>query len=327
MAPGDVVVEADQHQRHAQESDAADVHLVVDRDLGLVEPVRPLPVPVGVAEHHAAGLARGRRRKAIHVAADARVTAHLQGGRCGQALVQGRRGLRILRRAGLGCGRGDCIGDGLHEIAVPPRQVGRVHAAPDVLLRDGLHPCLAAAGGVGRPFLGNVHVLVVAGHEALDHLPQILGLRRGHLLHHVGGDHMAVEEVRVDVARASDGAVVDQLCAAAKVARALAPVGEEGIRQRAQVVLRLDIPHTEAPAGPVGGLDVRHAHRGAADLRLVRQRRVVRIVVAPAAGQQGQDRRRQQRAWRRSTSDSLLHALSPLLWCTPAGPPARANAG
>ncbi len=50
VAPGHVVVEADQHHRDAQERHPAHVQLVADGELRLVEAVGPLPVPVRVAE-------------------------------------------------------------------------------------------------------------------------------------------------------------------------------------------------------------------------------------------------------------------------------------
>ncbi len=131
-------------------------------------------------------------------------------------------------------------------------------------------------------------VAVVAGGKPLDHLPELLRLGRHHFLHHVGGDDVAVEEVRIDVERPAQRAVVDDLRGPAEVAGALAAVGDEGIGEGAEVVLRLRVAIAETRPAPGGGLDVRHAHGGAADLRAVGGQFAV-AVTAATGGEAGDE--------------------------------------
>ncbi|MNQ83244.1 hypothetical protein D3C85_983200 [compost metagenome] len=273
MAPRDVVVEADEDHRNAEERGAADVELARNRELRLVEAVRPAPVPVRVAEEQRAAVTGGGGAEADHVAAHALLAADLQLGHVDERRHLQRGLLRAAARSHLG-GRRRCgcdrIGDVRQEVAVAAREVGRVHAAVDVLGRDGLHPGFVAAGLVRRAAgLHVAHVAVVASGEALDQLLQVVGLGGDHLREHVGRDHLLVEEVGVDVLRPRDGAAGHELRIAAEVLRTLAAVGEEGVGHRAQVVFRLRETVAVAHAGPVVGLDVRHAQGGAADLGLV----------------------------------------------------------
>jgi hypothetical protein len=192
-----------------------------------------------------------------------------------------RRPASRVTTAGLAASRRAIVTDAAGAVALamrarltlsPRREVGRVHAAEDVLARDRLHPGLVAAGRVGTGAAAGLdlaHVAVVARGEALDQLDQRVGLLLEHGRHHVVRDHVLVEEVGVDVLRPADGAAERDLRVGAEVARALAAVGEEGVGHGAQVVLRLRIAVAVARAGPVVRLDVRHAHRGAADLGLV----------------------------------------------------------
>ena len=140
----------------------------------------------------------------------------------------------------------------------------------DVVGGDGLHPCLGAAGRMrAAASPGLPHIAVVARREALDHLLQVVGLRVDHLLQHIGRYHVAVEEVGVDVLRPSDGAAGHELRIGAEILRALAAIGEERVGHGAEVVLRLRIAVAVAHAREVVGLDVRHAHGGAAYLGLI----------------------------------------------------------
>ncbi|MNX80704.1 hypothetical protein D3C86_1123690 [compost metagenome] len=276
MAPRDVVVEADQRHRNAQERGAAHVELARNGELRLVEAVGPAPVPVRVAEQQRARVAGGGGAEADHVAAHALFAADLQGhGEIARGELQPR---LLLLAAGAACrdlrrrrghGRGR-VRDVRQEVAVAARQVGRVHAAVDVLGGDRLHPGFGAAGRVrAATGLRVAQVAVVAGGEALHQSLHVVGLRADHLLQHVGRDDVAVEEVGVDVLRQADGAAGHELRVGAEVLRALAAVGEERVGHGAQVVLGLRVAVAVAQVGPVGGLDVRHAHRGAADLGLV----------------------------------------------------------
>ena len=279
MAPGHVVVEADLHHRQTEERRTADVQLPRDGQMRLVKAVGPLPVPVRIAEQQRAGVARARRAKAVHVAADADAATHLErwgsdaGGVGHLHALPGLRG-RGLRRHG--------IGDGRNEVAVARREVGDIHAPQQVLLGDGAHPGFAATGSV-RLAAGLVvaHIAVVARHEARRQLAQAVALLGDHGIEHVLRDEVAVEEVGVDVARARDGAAVDRERIGTEVLGALPPVGQERVGHGAQVVLRLCIAVAVAQAAPVAGLDVRHAHGGAADLGAVASGGV--IVAAAAA--------------------------------------------
>jgi hypothetical protein len=287
MAPGDVLVVADEHDGNARPQRAGGVQLAGDGELRLVEAVGAAPVPVRVAEEHGLPVGRALGAEADHVAAHAVLAPEVQRQRS-----QARRG-GGASRLGIGGRRGG-VGDGLDEVAVAASEHGVVEAAPDVACLDGRHPRFAAAGRLRaasrRTGLELQHVAVVAGHVAVDQLADRIALRGRHGRDPGLGHHVPVEEVGVEVARPADGAFVHRLRLATEPARAFAAVGQEGIGQRAEHVLRLRVAHAVAQALPVVRLDEGHAKRAAADLGGVR-----RVVRAAAAGHRGQ-RRQQQRA-------------------------------
>ncbi|MCY1218478.1 hypothetical protein D9M72_304270 [compost metagenome] len=285
VAPGHIVVEADHDDRDAEEGHARHVHLAGQREVRLVEAVGPAPVPVRIAEQHAAAaLAGGRLTEGQHVAADAVRIAH------GHLQPRGQR--ELVRRRGRQGRSGFRVRDLGDEMRVAACQPRGEHAAVDVLGADGAHPRRLRAGvhrtaAALRAGLQCAHMAVVALGETGDEFVEfgrLLALQR---LDRIGARESLEEEVQVEVGGRAEGGARLRFGLGAEVQRALPTEGDEGIGQRAQRVLGLCLAVADAQASPGGGADVGNAVGGAADLDGGDGGGGVRGRIAPGPGGRG----------------------------------------
>ena len=314
MAPGQLVVEADQDRRHAVERAAHDVEgaaaALGHRQMADVEPLGAAPGEVRITEHHRhAG--RGRLlAQRIHVAAErplgiveeAQRAAVLLVGRDRLARLRERRQCRGRRTRRRRCG----LRDVAHEHGGARQHAQAQVATEHVVVVERPQPGTIRAGGVAAGIGAGLELADVAVDAVLEtdrrrqRLGRGVGLELGELRVR---DQRAPEEVAVDVVRGRAVGGNGVSAGAAKELRAFAADGDDVVEEDAEIVLREGVAQAVADAAEIVGaigLDVRNAQRRARDLRVVleRRRHLVsadagerRSGIAAMAQQQGQDKR------------------------------------
>ena len=107
---------------------------------------------------------------------------------------------------------------------------------------------------------------VVAPRIARDQFADLGRLGPPEALEGVGIGEGPEEEIEIEIGRQAEGGTGRRLRVGPEVEGALAAVGDEGIGERAQRILRLRMALAEAQAVPIGRPDVRNAVGGAADV-------------------------------------------------------------
>jgi hypothetical protein len=266
VAPRQPARVADQHQRDAEQRRARHVQLPGQRELRLVEALRPVPREVRVAEQQALAVAGRRLAERDRVGAEVAERQALAQRRQLAGQRQWRRRQRCRRRRRLRAR------DPLDRHARARQQRELVEAPVDVELGDRPHPRRAAAARVGQPVdPGLAQVVVVARHIAGDAGADLRPRAVRRRLLQQALDHPVVvqaleEEVRVEVVRPRAVAAARVAPVGAEVARALGAHGHVRLGDLAQVVLCERVAVAVAQALVGARLDVRDPVRRAADL-------------------------------------------------------------
>ena len=249
VRPGDILVEAERHDRPARQRDAHDVIFARHGQMHFVEAARPVPGEMRIADQHAA-LVRGHfgpECPAVAAEADIAGTQRVFA-RC-QARLRGSRRRREHHH--------------WRECERARQQHLLFRQAQHVVERDRSDPAVAATRDrhALRPKIAQRLVIAgeIAAHQRLGRGAglQESAAQRGQI------DDRAEKHVR--------GQIVDPVEAErcrplwSEPARAVPRDGREFLRQHAQIVLRIGIGHAVTEPAPIGRADMRDAVSGACD--------------------------------------------------------------